>query len=222
MNTLLELRKAKGLSQARLAVLANTTPGQIKHLEKGVRKLTKEWAERIAPHLGVTAQELLFPDDSVEYSTKMVTRKNTSGVPILLQLSNKEWIENLGDIEELANSNLNSFDLKSDKKLFAVRLLLDLQNGLARLNELAICVPIAQGDISELANNDIILIKTALPNTNLAKYSLYWLYLKAGSTEIELQNCFINAEEDKIKLDVTDMQNITIKAKVCYFVRLPQ
>lgn len=60
MSRLLDFRTKKGLSQAALAELAGTSQPQIKRLEAGHRKLTKEWAERLAPHLGTTAQALLF------------------------------------------------------------------------------------------------------------------------------------------------------------------
>lgn len=61
MSTLKDLRERKGLSQAQLAELAGTSQPQVKRLESGQRELTKMWAERLAPHLGVTASELLFP-----------------------------------------------------------------------------------------------------------------------------------------------------------------
>ena len=60
-----DLREQKNMSQAELAELAGTSQPQIKRLEKGERKLTKEWAERISPHLNVTPEILMFgwPDD---------------------------------------------------------------------------------------------------------------------------------------------------------------
>jgi len=64
MPSLRALREQKGLSQAKLASLAGTSQPQIKRLEDGERELTKAWAERLAPHLGVTAEEILFPDRS--------------------------------------------------------------------------------------------------------------------------------------------------------------
>lgn len=54
-------RLASGLSMPKLAMLAGTSAQQVDRLERGDRKLTKEWAERLAPHIGVTAQDLLFP-----------------------------------------------------------------------------------------------------------------------------------------------------------------
>ncbi|WP_231711130.1 LexA family transcriptional regulator [Xanthobacter dioxanivorans] len=50
------------MSQEALAKLVGTSQAQIDRLEKGQRKLTKEWAVRIAPHLGIDPSDLLFPD----------------------------------------------------------------------------------------------------------------------------------------------------------------
>ena len=65
MTTIAILRDRRGISQAMLAELAHTSQPQIARLENGLRKMTKEWAERLAPHLGVSALDLLFGDDDI-------------------------------------------------------------------------------------------------------------------------------------------------------------
>lgn len=60
MSKITQLREALGYSQAKLADLAGTKQPTIGRLESGKMKLTKEWAERLAPHLGTTAEVLLF------------------------------------------------------------------------------------------------------------------------------------------------------------------
>lgn len=76
MDTLKELRERIGLSQAKLAALAETSQPQIRRLENGERELTKAWAERLAPHLGVTATELLFgPRDEETPGTSRAGRE---------------------------------------------------------------------------------------------------------------------------------------------------
>lgn len=62
MSTIKDLREKNNLSQQQLADLVGTSQPQIKRLESGERKLTKEWAERLAPHLGVKAWMLVFDD----------------------------------------------------------------------------------------------------------------------------------------------------------------
>lgn len=60
-----ELREKLKISQSALADAVGTSQPQIKRLEGGDRKLTKEWAERLSPHLGVPPEALLFglPDE---------------------------------------------------------------------------------------------------------------------------------------------------------------
>lgn len=64
-----ELREKLEMTQSDLAELVGTSQPQIKRLETGERKLTKEWAEKIGPKLGVTAEILMFgwPEDGDPY-----------------------------------------------------------------------------------------------------------------------------------------------------------
>lgn len=65
MNPVRSFREKAKLTQAQLAERVGTSQPQIKRLETGERKLTKEWAERLAPALGVPAELLLFPPKTV-------------------------------------------------------------------------------------------------------------------------------------------------------------
>ncbi len=58
-NRIAELREKKKLSQEELAELVGTSGQQIGRLEKGTRKLTTEWMDRLAPALGVRARDLM-------------------------------------------------------------------------------------------------------------------------------------------------------------------
>lgn len=53
-NRLREFREAAGLSQDELADRVGSSFQQISKLERGERKLTREWAERLAPHIKTT------------------------------------------------------------------------------------------------------------------------------------------------------------------------
>lgn len=66
MSMIKELREKLKLSQSGLAEAVGTSQPQIKRLEAGDRKLTKEWAERISPHLGVSPEALLFGNPNIE------------------------------------------------------------------------------------------------------------------------------------------------------------
>lgn len=71
MNMIKELREKLKISQADLAEAVGTSQPQIKRLEGGDRKLTKEWAERISPHLGVAPEALLFGKQDGAESVKV-------------------------------------------------------------------------------------------------------------------------------------------------------
>lgn len=62
VSNLQKAREAAGLTQAGLAERVGTTQVQVGRLEAGKRKLTKEWADRLAPFLNVTSAYLLNVD----------------------------------------------------------------------------------------------------------------------------------------------------------------
>lgn len=82
MSALRHFRMKAGLSQQALATAAGTSQPQIKRLEAGERTLTKEWAERLVPHLGIAAETLLFPPEPLEGDKGEVAALNvTDPVP---------------------------------------------------------------------------------------------------------------------------------------------
>lgn len=58
-NRIRELRLRQDLTLQRLADRIGTTPQQIHRLERGVRRLSTEWMERVASGLGVHPTELI-------------------------------------------------------------------------------------------------------------------------------------------------------------------
>jgi phage repressor protein C with HTH and peptisase S24 domain len=58
-NRILELRKDRGLTLAQLAEKTSSTPQQIGRLEKGERRLTTDWMEKIAHALGVLPEDIM-------------------------------------------------------------------------------------------------------------------------------------------------------------------
>lgn len=70
MNYLKQARIAAGLSRDQLAEADGVTNrGQIEKLENGKRQFTLKWAERLAPHLNVNAQELMFGIEDKDQNT---------------------------------------------------------------------------------------------------------------------------------------------------------
>lgn len=93
---LLEARERKGLTQSELAKLAGTTQGQIHKLERGDRKLTKEWAERLAIPLGCTAIELLFGnahEKNIELSIDHTQPVAVKLAPVVGTVAAGQWME---------------------------------------------------------------------------------------------------------------------------------
>lgn len=100
---LTEFRKAKGLSQEELAVLAETTNQQIGRLERGIgkdgRKLTYAWAEKLAPHLNRHPEDFFKEDVKIEDIHTGLKKKVTPGGQD--NGSTEEEPMKLGDIVEI-------------------------------------------------------------------------------------------------------------------------
>jgi len=92
-----ELREKLKLSQADLAEAVGTSQPQIKRLEAGDRKLTKEWAERLSPHLGIAPESLLFGNTNDNETVKV--NPSTAATQQVLELPNahiRDKVEGLG------------------------------------------------------------------------------------------------------------------------------
>ena len=94
---------------AKLGKSAGTSAQQIERLEKGQRPLSKKWAEKIAPHIGLTAQDLMFPEGAPElpkdFAELEYDAKKAAIVAFLTELVGDkylDWHEILEDVEEVA------------------------------------------------------------------------------------------------------------------------
>lgn len=61
-QTLGELRKARGISRAELAVAVGTTYSMIVRIEQGQQEPKLATARRIAMYFGVTVEDVAWPD----------------------------------------------------------------------------------------------------------------------------------------------------------------
>jgi transcriptional regulator with XRE-family HTH domain len=99
-NQLREFRKRAGLNQQQLADLADTSNPQIGRLENGERKLTKEWAERLAPHLGCSPVDILYSSGELANATLSPQPQTKMGqikpVTVIDYVQAGEWRETLG------------------------------------------------------------------------------------------------------------------------------
>lgn len=86
MHKIRELREGLGLSQAALAERAGTSQPQIRRLESGERKLTKEWAVRLAPHLQTSPQDLMFSDSDDD-------EREVVGLAVIGTVKAGDWLD---------------------------------------------------------------------------------------------------------------------------------
>lgn len=69
-NRLEQLRELRGMTQAQLAELAHTTASQIGKLERGERRLTVDWQQRLARALDCAAGDLMAEGDMLSVPIK--------------------------------------------------------------------------------------------------------------------------------------------------------
>jgi transcriptional regulator with XRE-family HTH domain len=83
-NRIRELRTARGLTLKRLAELVGTSNQQISHLEKGRRRLTLDWMERIAGALEC------HPSDLLVGGTQLRNEKERAMIELFRGLSDEQ------------------------------------------------------------------------------------------------------------------------------------
>src|SRR5690606_23154512 len=90
-NHLKVFRLASGLSQPELAKAAGVENVQnVSRIERGERKLTQEWADRFAPALKITPQELMFPSpDLLEKARRRAEPRDLE----VVSLESERWHE---------------------------------------------------------------------------------------------------------------------------------
>lgn len=74
-NMLKQFRESAGLTQQQLADKVGSSQPQIRRLEAGSRKMSKDWAERLAPHLNVDPVQLIF---NVPFSSSFLSAYRVS------------------------------------------------------------------------------------------------------------------------------------------------
>lgn len=91
-NRIKELRLAQGWSMEALAQAANTTKSQISKLEKGERRLSQEWMERLALALGCAPADFL-PGGAAQAAPGSVSLNIADAV----DSSMGGWVRELGE-----------------------------------------------------------------------------------------------------------------------------
>ncbi len=78
-NRIQQLRKEQGLTLADLAAKTQSTAQQIGRLEKGERRLTIDWMEKIATALGVLPEDLMSPNHGERVVIPEIAAHSLSG-----------------------------------------------------------------------------------------------------------------------------------------------
>ncbi|MEM1045676.1 MAG: helix-turn-helix transcriptional regulator [Pseudomonadota bacterium] len=106
-SALKKQRLARGLTQSELARLVGTSQAQIFRLENAERKLTVEWAERLAPALSASVETLLFGDGRPRSSAT----PNAKTIPAE---AHRVFVQSLSFIEDLEEAS--GLDLSCEER----------------------------------------------------------------------------------------------------------
>ena len=96
-------RLERGLTQSELARLVGTSQAQIFRLENAERKLTVEWAERLAPALSATVETLLFGDNR----SRIASTRNAKTIPAEAHRVIVDSLAFIEDLEEASGLDLS-------------------------------------------------------------------------------------------------------------------
>ncbi len=109
MNNLYDMRKEKGwsLEEVALACTPQTTAKQISRLEKGERKLTTQWAERLAIVFDVSPVQILYGE-----SADMGTSEKT---PLELAKALEKTIASDDDLRPIMESFVKVLEERAKK-----------------------------------------------------------------------------------------------------------
>ncbi len=168
MSALKDLRVARNLTQAGLADLVGTSQPQIRRLENGERQMTKEWAERLAPHLGVVPSALLFPEQRAEAVAEAlinkIARASSTEQNSLLNIKGEVaaglWMEaDLFDSEKVEKSNLIGGDKRFPLEYqYLLRIRGESLNREAQDGDLILCLDYGQAGF-EIKSGDLIVVE---------------------------------------------------------------
>lgn len=96
-NRIAQIRQLKGMSLTEVAAAASTTKAQIQKLEKGGRRLTLDWMERIARALGVSVVDLI-PSWEAKSGTQKIDGQIMSMVNMLSEKDKRMLLDVAGGL----------------------------------------------------------------------------------------------------------------------------
>lgn len=220
MNEIRRLREEKKLSQAQLAELVGTSQPQIKRLEDGARKLTKEWAERIAPHLDTTAYNLMFPGTEAQGDLTPVSAP-IGAIPVTGKVAANAWLSvedmdfSYDDIEYVPSASGYPADLQ-----FALKVDGNCLNKIANHGDRLICLDTAKTGI-DVDDGDLVIVERRRYEGQMVERTAKRLRRTADGFELWPESTDPNHQEP-IKLNrPANGDEVRIAGKVLWIMRKP-
>lgn len=204
MHKIRELRERLKMSQAALAERACTSQPQIRRLENGERKLTKEWAERLAPHLQTTPQDLMFSDSGDE-------ERDVVGLAVVGTVKAGDWLD-ISIMDE--NRETEIIHVAKDPRFprsqqYALRVMGDSMNELFRDGSYVTVVNFADTGLS-LRPGMIVHVERHMGAMTLVETTLK----QVGADLRTLLPRSTNPAHKPIKLDGDDATEVVVKGLV--------
>lgn len=220
MNEIRRLREEKHLTQAGLAELAGTSQPQIRRLEASKRKLTKEWVERLAPHLGVTPENLMFSDGSQPMDLEQITSP-IGAVPVTGKVAANTWLSvddmdfGYDDIEYMPSASGYPVELQ-----FALKVEGNCLNKIANHGDRLLCLDMIKTGIAA-EDGDLVIVEKSRFEGQMIERTAKRLRRTADGYELWPESND-PAHQDPIKLNRNENGDIArIMGKVLWIMRKP-
>lgn len=204
MPNLRELRETKGLTQAELARLVGTSQPQIQRLENSQRTLTKKWAQRLSPHLGVDARNLMFEDVSLF--------REVVGLPVAGVSRAGDWL----DITVIDDAEVEMIPVAKDPRFqrarqYALLVQGDSMNRIFSEGSYVTCVDFAESGLP-IRPKMIVHVERTISGRQLVETTLKQVVETGGA--VELHPMSTNPIHKPIILDGDDDTEIRVKGVV--------
>lgn len=204
MPKLRELRESKGMTQAELARLVGTSQPQIQRLENSQRTLTKKWAQRLSPHLGVDARNLMFEDVSLF--------REVVGLPVAGVSRAGDWL----DITVIDDTEVEMIPVAKDPRFqrarqYALLVQGDSMNRIFSEGSYVTCVDFAESGLP-IRPKMIVHVERTISGRQLVETTLKQVVETGGA--LELHPMSTNPIHKPIVLDGDEDTEISVKGVV--------
>ncbi|UXN05234.1 LexA family protein [Bartonella sp. HY761] len=217
MNIIRKLRQNLKLTQAQLAEKAGTTQPQIKRLELEERKLTKEWAEKLAPHLGVEASMLLFPENE----NLIPVLQPIGTIPVIGKVAANSWLavddlDVYNDEEEYVPS-VSGYPIKAQ---FALTVDGNCLNRIANNGDKLVCVDVIELGM-DVQPNDLVIVQRSRFNGQMIERTAKRIRKTIDGYELWPESNDPNHQEPIKITGINEGDEIRIIGKVLWILRKP-